>query len=265
MSIESIKVSMQRELTQEKQIVKYMESRLNKMPEGALTVRIDNDNKRYYQYVNYGGKKRGICLNPMIDDHRKTIIELMEKKTIVHGKPILQANIHAMEKCLSKIKPYHPMNYKYGQYLGESYYPDDEVCVREWLKKQDNMNPLYPERRIHETKKGVNVRSKSEVMISDTFFDYGILYKNETLLCLGGRNVYPDFEILHPKTYRRLWWEHLGMIDDLEYVRNALDKILLYASNGIIPGDNLIITLESQDRPLTHGVIDQKMREFGLI
>ena len=75
----------------------------------------------------------------------------------------------------------------------------------------------------------------------------------------------PDFEILHPKTRRIIWWEHLGKLADPGYVFENLDRIVVFGRNGIVVGDNLILTWETKEMPLTHGMVDQRLREFGLI
>ena len=44
--------------------------------------------------------------------------------------------------------------------------------------------------------------------------------------------------------------EHFGMIDNSDYANQCLKKLELYAANGIFPGNNLLITMESSTRPL---------------
>ncbi len=265
MSIETIIREIKRELIRENKLKDHMEKRMKMIPDGALSECYIGKDKYYYQKVYIGKKQRNICLDPHLDVHRGVIKELMEKKAVVHGLPILKNNIDAMEKCVSKLMPYDPLAFKYGDRLGGEYYLDDDVCIREWMKKGECLNPAFPERAIHDTKRGVLVRSKSEVLICDTLFDLGILYKNETRLVINGRNYYPDCEIIHPKERRIIWWEHLGLIEKPGYVLDSLEKITAYGSIGIVPGKNLILTWETSDDPLTHGFIDMRLREYGLI
>ena len=68
---------------------------------------------------------------------------------------------------------------------------------------------------------------------------------------------YPDFTILHPKTYEIYYWEHFGMVDIPNYSRNAFNKLNIYTSNGIIPTINLITTFETTKKHLTGDVIEQ--------
>ena len=47
-----------------------------------------------------------------------------------------------------------------------------------------------------------------------------------------------------------VYWEHLGLLDDPEYIARNLEKIDCYEENGIFLGDNLIITRETSEKPL---------------
>ena len=54
---------------------------------------------------------------------------------------------------------------------------------------------------MYPTKKDENVRSKSEVMIADMYYELGIPYRYEAQLLLkNGKKKYPDFTLLKTKT-----------------------------------------------------------------
>ena len=263
--IDELIKEMDREIKQEEQILRYMQKRLTTMPPGALGVSNINGEKYYYHKICQEGKKNTFYLDPDVELQRNAIIDLMEKKVITHGFPVLRDNIKLLKKCKDGLKPYHPSNYKYGDILGDVYYLEDDVCIRDWRKKPDGQNDYFRETLIHKTKSGKKVRSKSEVFIADSLYDLGLEFKCEAELRLAKRVVYPDFEILHPKTHKLIWWEHLGMLDDPRYVVDNLGKIIDYCSAGIVPGKNLIITYETKEQPLTHEMINQRLVEFGLV
>lgn len=109
------------------------------------------------------------------------------------------------------------------------------------------------------TKKGERVRSKSEKILADTFYDMGIEYKYECPLLLEGYGtVYPDFTLLSKRTGKEVYWEHDGRMDDPDYADKAIRKIDSYISNGIIPGDRLIVTYET----LTFVLKDSTVKEL---
>lgn len=266
MSIRNIIDDLNREIEQEKKLYRLIENRRKELAAGSLEVSKKKYEKYYIQRVRISGTTKNISLDPSNDMHRSVIMELMEKKTVVHGAPILRKNIEAMEKCVAVLSPYHPTSFQYGELLGEQYYLDDDVCIKEWEKKLDNQNSAYLEYKIFDTKKGDYVRSKSEAIIADTLFDYGIKYKYEPRIIVDGKVRYPDFEVLHPVTYELNWWEHLGRLDDPVYVWNNLEKITtVYGRNGIVLGKNLILTYETSDKPLTRSAVIERLKNQGLI
>lgn len=265
MSIIRIEELIREEISNESNLYDFFKSRKASLPDGSMEIRNTAYGKYYFQKVRVNGLQTSVCLDPHNDFHRQIIRELMEKKTITHALPILKKNINAMERCIERIEPYHPSNYMFGNYLGSEFYLPDDVCLKDWIKKPENANPYRPEDRIHDTKRGILVRSKSEALISDILFDADVLYKNEPALEIGGRVIYPDIELIHPYTHRLLWWDHLGKIDDPVYIDDKFDRLLDYSRNGIILGVNLILTWETRTRPLTRRMVEQRLREFGLI
>ena len=83
-----------------------------------------------------------------------------------------------------------------------------------------------------------------------TLTKYGIPFRYECALELGNRVIYPDFTLLHPKTGKKFYWDHFGLMDDLNYCHNTSMKIQLYSINGIIPSIDLIMTFETKEHPL---------------
>lgn len=265
MSISDIIDAMKAELKEEKKMIAFMERRELLIPPGSLEIRELSSGTYYVQRFPMDGSKKGIYLDPLNDEHRDVIKELMEKKTIVHGRPILEKNVKSMERCLKGLRQYHPTDHRFGELLGSEYYLEDDLCIKEWRKKPECMNPYKPELRIHETKKGILVRSKSEALIADMLFDLGIEFKYEPELWINGEVYYPDFEILHPTSLTLIWWEHLGRLHDPKYVYKNIGKVESYARGGIQQGRNLIITKETAELPLTRGMVEEQMNYYGLV
>ena len=108
------------------------------------------------------------------------------------------------------------------------------------------------------------VRSKSEVLIANYLLHAKVPYIYELPLMLNNRIVRPDFTVLNVPKRKILCWEHLGMIDDGEYLENALSKIDLYMNNGFYPGRNLIITAETRKTQLNADIISQCIKAYCL-
>lgn len=108
--------------------------------------------------------------------------------------------------------------------------------------------------RAHYTLLGRKMRSKSEVIIANALDAYGIPYRSDARISLLGSDGnyyyrYPDFMIKTPSG-KLLYWEHFGMLGNEEYAEGAGGKFHLYAINGIVPGDNLILSADCADGSL---------------
>ena len=117
--------------------------------------------------------------------------------------------------------------------------------LNDWEKQDYNSNKKYPEQLIHKASNGKLVRSKSEVLIDMALYTNRIPFRYECELQMGDSIIYPDFTIRHPKTGEVYYWEHFGMMGDIFYIKNACAKMQLYATNGITPGIDLIMTFET--------------------
>lgn len=113
------------------------------------------------------------------------------------------------------------------------------------------------------SKKGERVRSKSEKIIADTFYDLGIEYKYECPIMLKGYGiVYPDFTILRRRDYKEIYWEHDGRMDDPQYAEKAIRKINSYKANGMYLGNNLIVSFESASVVLNDKIIKSMIDKY---
>ncbi|MCF0136498.1 MAG: hypothetical protein HUJ69_08780 [Lachnospiraceae bacterium] len=96
------------------------------------------------------------------------------------------------------------------------------------------------------TDKNEHVRSKSELLIASKLNQMNLSYKYEKPLFLKGLGIiYPDFTVLNTRTRQEVYIEHFGMMDDKEYLENALKKIAFYETNGYLPGKSLIFFMET--------------------
>lgn len=107
------------------------------------------------------------------------------------------------------------------------------------------------------TKKGERVRSKSEKILADKFYDLGIEYKYECPLSLENNIVlYPDFTFFNPSQRKEIYWEHFGLMDNVTYLNNTIKKIKLYEMNGYFQGRELITSFESSNCSLDFQWVD---------
>ncbi|MCR5272283.1 MAG: hypothetical protein K6E13_04790 [Lachnospiraceae bacterium] len=143
---------------------------------------------------------------------------------------------------------------------------DDKSRVEEWLNKEEKRSEYKADELIFRTKNGEFVRSKSEMLLADMYYDLGIPYKYERELILKNKKKkYPDFTLYDIENKRLIYHEHFGMWDNEEYRNANLRKIKEYEENGIYVGKNLIYTFETAQNPIDISVARQNIKELFVV
>ena len=139
----------------------------------------------------------------------------------------------------------------------------DEAFVRQWQDMPYPKKHYWDDEKEFYTRRGDRVRSKSELLIANALDERNIPYRYECACSLKGfGTVYPDFTALNIRKRKQYLWEHMGMMDDPEYVKKAMHKLSLYEKNGYYPGDKLIITHETSAQPLKSKLISNMIDTF---
>lgn len=124
-----------------------------------------------------------------------------------------------------------------------------------------NRNRKYTE-KPSTTLNGEHVKSKSEIIIADRLKVAGVPYAYEYETVVANEysctfeKWYPDFKVMNTRTGKEYYWEHLGMADKADYFATSMFKLDVFATNDIIIGDNLIVTMETAETPLNTEYID---------
>ncbi|MCR5402309.1 MAG: hypothetical protein K6E91_00605 [Butyrivibrio sp.] len=143
--------------------------------------------------------------------------------------------------------------------------PTRQMIIEEWYKNHPGNMNTFEIKHEFMTIKGEAVRSKSEKMIADYLSRKGIPYVCESEVVLkDGRKVYPDFAALNVKKNKTIYIEHLGLVSQERYATKNFYKLIDYEDVGIVLGDNLIITIETEERPLDMKVAEKKIASFLL-
>ena len=139
----------------------------------------------------------------------------------------------------------------------------DSQYIEAWQNIQWAPRTFAADTPVYTTARGEEVRSKSEVIISDTLSRCGVPYRYEYPLELKKHGTFhPDFLCLNVRTRQEFYWEHFGMMDAPDYSTNAAGKLAIFAENKIYPGRNLIITMETKACPLNPRHIENLIKEF---
>lgn len=232
---------------------------------------------QYYQYTR-PDDLTGKYIRKKNISFAKTLAQKDYEEDII---PILKKEIAALQEYLTQTGNGHAITDYYENLcparrdLITPVTLTNEQYTARWQEVSWTGRPFAPDAPYICTAHGERVRSKSEVIIADTLFRYNIPYRYEFPITLKRINsddirrdfgssitLYPDFLCLNTRTRTELYWEHFGLMDDPEYAKKAACKLRLYTENGILPGRNLIITIETQTEPPSSKALENLITEF---
>lgn len=239
-----------------------IEVKIGKMPEGSISAYKGNSPNSFRYYKRNSEKdKHGEYLGKV---NRKVRDALAQKKYY----EILLKNIESELSKLTKIQTVEMKDSIIQTYSGlnpgikrliSPINVDDKSFAEIWMRESyDGMKFEEHDITQYFSQRGERMRSKSEVLIANSLLNNGIPYKYEYPLQLSnGKIRYPDFTVLNLKARKITYWEHLGKMGDVDYISYTLKKLEEYKKDGIVFGDNLVITMESESMPLSTKDIDK--------
>lgn len=247
-------------------LINSLKSELRKLPEGNLRI-IKKQKSVQYFHISEKGDTNGTYIKA----------EAVEFVSALAKKSYYQRLLREAEREYKAITTYiHNMKgtrpedvySKMSEYRQKIVTPlmisDSEYC-RNWENEAFETNDFRQEERVYETKRGDKVRSKSEAIIADMYYEMGIPYRYEAKIWLNnGKARYPDFTLLKMPEREVIYHEHMGLMEDADYRRSNLLKIQDYMTSGIYLGKNLILTFETEYAPLTmKGIRKMTAEIFG--
>lgn len=244
--------------------IEKREKRLDKAPAGTL--RISKKGKTIQYYIRRQTEKSGTYLKRA---DQKLILTLAQKKYDERFIRLAKSELkylrtfvdHYSTQIRGLALPF-PWEIKKDMDIAEM---TDEEYVHYWQSMEYKPKKIDEGVPFHVTARGERVRSKSEELIANALFSHGIPYKYECPVRLyNGEFRYPDFTILNLRTRKVVLLEHLGMLDDPDYIYANLKKVREYEKSGIFLGKELLITAESQKMPMNTRVINAFItKHFG--
>jgi len=279
-------------------ILKLKEKAQKNLPQGHLRIEQKNCGHRVqFYHVTTPTNPRGLYIPR---SHSALVQRLAQKDYDYKLIKLLNLQIKALEKLLyltdNKITDLYAKLCPARKNLIIPITLTNEQYATQWQELTWSGCPFTTESQKYSTSRHELVRSKSEVIIADTLARHGIPYRYEYPLELkvkgtvGGSNstdshiantghtpsiqesrtnrlttshtVYPDFLCLNLRTRQEFYWEHFGLMDDPDYVERTIQKIKEYAENNILPGKNLLFTMESANCPLNIRQIENLINEF---
>lgn len=233
-------------------ILANVNKELQTAPKGYIRVAYKRKTPQYY-YLKDRNDRNGTYLNK----NQKSLIQaILQRDYNKKLKIVLERQLKILKKCYSIYSP---------EILGQIFETTPKsrrsditpkiLTTTQFVQKWQafrytpkEINPLLP---VILTSAGLQVRSKSEVIIAETLTKLQAPFRYEAPRQIGGKIFHPDFTCLNVRTRQEFIWEHFGLIDNPEYVESTVWKIQFYRHHGYNLGENLIITFEDKKHPFT--------------
>lgn len=239
-------------------MLKELEKEIAKAPDGHI---IAAKNKGTFQY--YLKKDSKDVAKYISKSNLEFVQSLVQKEYNLRLKQAIEKRLRVIKKNDNAIT-YDDLFQIYYDFpegkriLIQPYLMPIPEVAKMWAQEVYPENAYRKENKIVPTKRGEFVRSKSEQIIADMLYDYGIPYQYEYPFAKkDGKTLRPDFRVMNIRTHEVKFWEHFGIMDDSVYASHMVEKVNEYAENGLFIGDNLLISLETGKK-----ILDPKMVEM---
>lgn len=237
------------------------------LPEGELACTDQNGYRRYLQRIPATGNRKkehryGVKRNPEL------LGGLVRKEYVKKALKLIDLDIAAVEVA---IKRYKPIDEETVMKAFTSKYPElaqdiygARVNQDEWKDAFERIEEYYPESQRHVYINGTKARSKNEIYIASRLDHYGIVYRWDCPTGIPGLYRVPDFTIIRKRDRKIIYWEHMGMMYDLESRIDNKRKLEEYEDVGIVQWDNLILTYDTSDGGLRADLIEAMIQGWLL-
>ena len=228
---------------------------------------------RKYYYCKKPGESRYRYLGK---DGCEDVLLIKEARYYKESLSLIQTNLDVCKKLLDKfrltdydsINEHLPLSYKDPVML----LPHTHKNTRgtRWKEEREaykeSCGPWYPEDLKDRTTDGSMVRSKSEALIYNQYYNYDATFVYELPIRLRtGQVRHPDFSILSELDWTTvILHDHQGMYGMPDKRRKYEEDMCLYWQNGFIPGVNIFYTFDDPrggfDISPVHDIMKTKIR-----
>lgn len=259
-----------------RQISAWAQRELSKAPEGRLLHHRENGRDYYRQAIS---SEKGYTRSG-INRKKNLIVQLARKEYLEQMCMSAEANVQLLHEMGMRYQSMDPAIIIKKMSAAARSLPEQMILGtgaleqmvdrdkrradrmkghRQWAREEYEQSTYKPEEKIHLTTTGIYVRSKSEALIMEKLYDCGVPNRYEQILRIDGRSFAPDFTFrdAHGQPF---YWEHAGMMGDIEYVRKHRFRMSEYERIGIVPWKNMIVTYDTEDGAINMGLIDAIVR-----
>ena len=234
-----------------------------KCPAGELQSAYDRGRLQYLQVTYENGKRHrhGINKNKALIRGlaRKAFLQLM-LETLEKSIQQLSISIKMTKEAQTK-ELLLSLHHTFPELTDEYYFDPNHLPLenpseqdlqkrlnahRAWASLPYEKSSYRPQGLRIITSQGLKVRTKSEALIVEKLYEYGIPFRYEQILHLDDSIIVPDFTFMTASDHE-IYWEHAGMLTKPTYSFRHYLKMLQYESCGIFPWQDLIVTYDTNN------------------
>ena len=236
------------------------EQALVNVPQGSLQRAINGGKPKYYQSVSRSDGS-GKYSRRLLNNHPEIIRQLADKEYAMKAIELIDKDeellryleLHMVEinpeAIISMLKPAYktlpPGTFSLGS---REIVKDSKWKMQaEWAMQDYEQSKYKAGERCIQTSSGLYVRSKSELVVAERLNNYGVPFRYEQVILVGGSELAPDFSFLD-RLKKEFYLEYCGMMDNPEYVKGFMTKRNLYERFGINQWDDMIYLFERGNR-----------------
>lgn len=244
-----------------------LQEELTDLPPGEFMCVEQGGVRKYLQRIPATGnlkkeRRYGVKKNPEL------LNRLVRKEYVVKALDLIDKDIKAIEAALKKYQPIDE-NSVMDRFIDK--YPEltsgiyrDVIDADAWINRFPRIENYHPENLINTSADGTARRSKNELYIASQLDHYGITYRSDCPTGIPGLFRIPDFTIIRKRDGKIIYWEHMGMMYDLESRIDNKRKLEEYEEAGIVPWENLILTYDTKDGGLRGELIEAMIKGWLL-
>lgn len=257
-----------------KEQIELIQNQIEDSPEGRIEIQKRQEKNRMYLISpdKNGKQTRLYKTKRYLKESELALAEkLMAKNYYQSLLPILQEELKRTEAFLE----YYRKNLKRKEKMFDALAPERKKVIdnvfasgdylsKIWLNQPYQTKGIAEGERSFESENGDKVRSKSELIISNALSHNHIPFKYEYPLLIKEKGIvlYPDFTLLNVRKRKIYYWEHLGMLDDPEYLNAAIKRLHLLEESGLMIGKKLLVTYEDSKHPLDISLVNKYIKEY---
>lgn len=243
-----------------------IEKRMEKYPEGKIHIVSGHNKIQYYLRIDPKDKSGEYISKKDVERIRIYLRKKYDEEVLASITKEKSNLEHFLKKTNSSNTSIQNLYSNYPEEIKKYMIPidvSDADYAAKWSREPYQSKEIGRDVPTFITNKGEHVRSKSELMIANALERYGVPYKYECPFILSnGQIIHPDFTVLDVSHRKEIYWEHRGMMDDKDYAVKAVQRIKMLEKEGVLLGDNLIITEETKGLPLGTNEVERIVKRW---